>query len=68
MISLTPLYAIVGVAFVSKFVEDFLMESGRGNWVWLIKMIMYVGVGIFAIGIWHDHVRMIASVFGVMVP
>lgn len=68
MISLTPLYAIAGVAFVSKFVEDFMSDAGKGNWVWLVKMIMYVGVGVYAISTWHHYVVQIASVFGVAVP
>lgn len=68
MISLTPLYAIAGVAFVSKFVEDFMSDAGKGNWVWLVKTVMYCGVGLFALSTWHGYVVQIASVFGVSVP
>ena len=68
MISLTPIYIVAGVAIVSKFVEDFLTETGRGHWVWLAKLTMYAGVGIFAVNVWHEHVQKIGSVFGVFVP
>lgn len=68
MISMAPVYTIAGVAFISKFVEDFMVDAGQGNWVWLVKTIMYVGVGIFALTEWYGYVRLIAGVFGVMVP
>jgi hypothetical protein len=68
MISLTPVYAVAGAAFVGKFIEDFMMEAGKGQWVWIVKTIMYVGVGVYALNVWMDGVRMVAAVFGVWVP
>lgn len=67
-ISMGPVYAIAGTAFVSKFIEDFMQNAGRGNWVWFVNTVLYVLVGVYALHTWYGGVRAIAGIFGVMVP